>query len=225
MKSFVGNDVIDMLAAHNRGRAQQSRFLGRVLTESEREWLVLAGDGDRRFALLWAAKEAAYKAAKKRDANLVFAPRRWQVEWDAARMSSVRAASVIIAADTRIAVQWEEGDGWLHCIAFIGAAACRMDGAVGTIDDWAVAGALTVRERDAVMGAESVAVRNLARRLLRRQGFDGIDILRVAHGARRGPPQAVLGHEPLAGVDVSLSHDGRFVAAVVAIDDTRPLRG
>jgi len=219
VNSFVGNDLIDFAAAHNRGRARQARFLERVLTAAEREWLALADDGDRGFALLWSAKEAAYKAAKKHDPALVFAPRRWPVEWDAAAARPPpREASVVVAVDARIAVRWEEGNGWLHCIAFLGAAR-TIDEAVGTIDEWRAMGEPPARARDGIVRAESVAARNLAGHLLLRHGFAGIEILRSPCGPRPGPPQVVVGTDRLAGVDVSLAHDGRFVATVVAIDD------
>jgi phosphopantetheinyl transferase (holo-ACP synthase) len=218
VKSLVGNDLIDFAAAHNCGRAQRPRLVERVLTVAERDRLKLVGGGDRGFALLWSAKEAAYKAARKHHPALAFAPRRWQVEVGAPAASPHPLAGSVALADTRVAVRWQHGDGWLHCVALLGESPDLVDEAVATSVELEADGDFSARERAGFTCTESGAVRNLAKRLLRHHGIGDIEIRRGARGARRVPPRAYAGGMPLCGVDVSLSHDGRFVAAVVAID-------
>lgn len=218
--SFVGNDLIDFAADHNRGRSGQSRFLERALTPDERGRLARENAGDHGVALLWSAKEAAYKAARKRDPALVFAPRRWRVDVDSlAPGPGDRAGTVAIAPGALAEVRWQQGDGWLHCVALIGASPGVVDEAVARSIDVEAFGEFAQRERAGFSCRESGAVRNLAKRLLDDHGIRGIEIVRnpgaqpAAH--RRLPPTVYAGESPLPGVDVSLSHDGRFVAAVV----------
>lgn len=227
MKSFVGNDLIDFAATHNRGRARQPRFLERILTNSERARMALECDGDYGFALLWSGKEAAYKAAKKHDSTLVFAPRRWQVEVDSlACAQGGRMGSVAIAADTRVSVRWHGGNDWLHCVALLGEPPHILDRAVAVSTELEPDGDLCGGEPQQLACRESAAVRTLAERLLQRRGVSGIDIRRAPSGAARMPPRIYAGELALPGIDLSLSHDGRFVAAVITMDEafSLPLR-
>lgn len=214
MKALAGNDLVDLDAGHNRGRAAQPRFLARTLTVAERDRLVLARDADHAFALLWSAKEAAYKAVRKRERALVFAPRRWQVDVDSLTASAHDRRGRVTIGDERVDVQWQQGDGWLHCIALLGGRPALLDHAVATAAEPDLARALGEREQQGLSCNESVAVRNLAKRLLRRHGFDAIEIRREGAAARL-PPVVHVGGTPSADLDLSLSHDGRFVAAVI----------
>lgn len=216
MTPFVGNDLVDFAADHNRGRIGQSRFLERALTLDERDRLARENAGDYGFALLWSAKEAAYKAARKHDPMLVFAPRRWQVDVDSlAPDPDERKATVAIAPNTTVIVRWQQGDDWLHCVALLGASPGFVDEAVARSIDVEACGDFAERERAGFSCPESGAVRNLAKRLLHDHGIRGIEIVRDPDAHRRLPPRVYAGEDPLSGVDVSLSHDGRFVAAVV----------
>jgi phosphopantetheinyl transferase (holo-ACP synthase) len=241
--SFVGNDLVDFAADHNRGRVAQPRFLERVLTADERDRVARDDAGDYAFALLWSAKEAAYKAARKRDPALVFAPRRWQVDVDSlAPGPGERNGTVAIAPGTTVIVRWQQGggsqhgdasqhdgawqhgDGWLHCIALLGASPGFVDEAVARSIDVEAFGEFAERERAGFSCDESGAVRHLAKRLLHEHGIRGIEIVRNpdAHSGarRRAPPAVYAGENPLSGVDVSLSHDGGFVAAVISAAGT-----
>ncbi|MEO8849398.1 MAG: 4'-phosphopantetheinyl transferase superfamily protein [Casimicrobiaceae bacterium] len=219
MKSFVGNDLIDLAAAHNLGRTRQPRFLDRALTVAERDRMAIENHGDYGFALLWSAKEAAYKAAKKHDLALVFAPRRWQVNVDSLVSSAGdRKGSVVIAADTHVAVRWQQGSDWLHCVALLGEPPSLLDQAVAVSTELESSGNFHPHELQRFACMESDAVRNLAKRLLQHHGISKIEILRASSGAVRLPPKVYAGATPLSGIDLSLSHDGRFVAAAITVD-------
>lgn len=218
MKAFIGNDLIDLCAAHNRGRAHSARLLDRTLTRGERDRMARERAGDLGFALLWSAKEAAYKAARKHDPSLVFAPRRWEVEVDSlAALRDGPMAVVDLGSDTRVTVRWQQGDGWLHCVALIGERPGFVDDAVATPNALGSAGDFSERERQGFSCPESAAVRVLAKRLLAGRGIAAIEIVRTAGSRERTPPQVCAGGTPLSDVDVSLSHDGRFVAAAIAV--------
>ena len=70
------------------GGAQNPRFDARVFCERERA--LIASDATQRVRwVLWAAKEAAYKAAKKLDRATVWAPARFEVTLEAQGRGSV----------------------------------------------------------------------------------------------------------------------------------------
>jgi hypothetical protein len=75
---MVGNDVVD-LRDRDAGRADADwvRFDARVFADSERA--LVTGGAPRARWRLWAAKEAAYKLARKLDARTVFSPPRFVV--------------------------------------------------------------------------------------------------------------------------------------------------
>ena len=217
VNATVGNDLIDLAAAHNLGRARQPRFLQRSLTSAECDQLHAQRGGDVGFALLWSAKEAAYKAARKQQAELAFTPRRWQVETDSLRLrGSAPCGTVRLDAATLVRVRWQLSRQWLHCIAVLGNSQSRIEHAICASDEIAPAAPLSEPERSGFSCAESAAVRVLARRLLQRHGIAAIEILRLTEGNARLPPRVCANGLPLTGVDLSLSHDGHYLAAVIA---------
>lgn len=219
MKPRIGNDLIDLAAAHNRGRAADPRLLARVLSAGERQWLAAGGDGDARFATLWSAKEAAYKALKKARPEQVFAPGRWQVETAALDAAGeVHRGRIAIDDRTVLTLCWRRRRHWLHCLAVLGPPPAILDAAVRTLGHGRPRATFTERERAGFVCAESAAVRALAKRLLRRRGLDPVEIVRTPQGRSLSPPRVLCDGAEAPGTDLSLSHDGRFVAAAVAFD-------
>lgn len=78
---MVGNDVVDLRDADATSRLAP-RFDARVFGPDEIASLDRSPDRSRRRWRLWAAKEAAYKAAVKLDAEIVFSPVRFRVRLD-----------------------------------------------------------------------------------------------------------------------------------------------
>lgn len=187
---LLGNDVVDLAVA---GKAGDARFLGRVFTPAERAWLSRSPQPDLALWRLWAAKEAAYKAWSRGNPALVFAPSRYEVSPGTAQ---------VLGPDGACGVEWQEGPGWVHCLAHDGGA--RILWRVEALED---------------VSAESRGVRSLAGRLLAEVGFEGARIVRLEteDPGRWGPPQVVLDGRVLEGVRVSLSHDGRWGAVALAV--------
>jgi hypothetical protein len=77
---MVGNDVVDLEERMGRGDAIRPRFDRRVFGDDERRAIAESDDGDRMRWSLWAAKEAAYKAAKRMDDSVIWSPLRFRVE-------------------------------------------------------------------------------------------------------------------------------------------------
>jgi phosphopantetheinyl transferase (holo-ACP synthase) len=165
------------------------RFLARVLAPAERR---RARDATAVWRL-WAAKEAAYKLLARDGGALPFAHRLFAVDVDAGLVRHPRG---------EVRVRWQEpAAGAVGCVAWRG-----PDEPVSATADLAEVG-----------GEPSAGVRLLCRRLLAgRLGIDVAELEIVRPGG--GPPASRRRGRPMPGVEISLSHDGRYVACAATIE-------
>ena len=181
---MIGNDVVDLAHRGVQPGAQHPRFDARVFAERERA--LIAGDATERVRwVLWAAKEAAYKVAKKLDSAVVWAPARFEVSLETRERGSVQLG------ERRFALRVAQNDEFVHALA--------TDRAPRTGGERA--GVALLRGDDASVAARAYACGELAAQ------FGGA--LSVAKRGRI--PVLCIGGEP-AHADLSLSHHGRFVA-------------
>jgi phosphopantetheinyl transferase (holo-ACP synthase) len=182
---MVGNDVIDLRDPETAPGSEHPRFDGRVFAPAERELLGASTDPRRLRWILWAAKEAAYKVARKIDARAVFSPSRFLVDRDACE---------VLWEGTRLRLDVDVDSDRVHAVATAGDSDARLLlRAVGVADDegpGAAARGLALRALAPLL--------DLATEDLRIDVEDRIPRLRA-----RGR---------LLEVDLSLSHHGRFVA-------------
>jgi phosphopantetheinyl transferase (holo-ACP synthase) len=185
---MLGNDVVDLADPEAREVALHPRFDARVFAAGERILLERAAErGTLRWAL-WAAKEAAYKAARQLDPALRFHPRAFVVE-----------GSRVLHAERCFRVRVERTGDALHAVA---EAAGRAAGA-------ALARACRVPS-EASPGA---AARALARRAAAAWLGAPLDELEIVSCER--VPRLLLRGAP-CGLALSLSHHGRFAACALA---------
>jgi phosphopantetheinyl transferase (holo-ACP synthase) len=177
---MLGNDVVDLADAAGR----HPRFATRVFTPAERALI----DSDSALGgVLWAAKESAYKAARKADRATVFSPARFVVDLDGAERATVTVG------ERRFVVDLVRTADYVHAVACAaGDAPTAACAAVGTVPAGTSDG-LAVRR---------LAVDTLARAL----GLDGLAI------GRDGRIPLLLRHGRPMAADLSLSHHGRFAA-------------
>ena len=190
---MIGNDVVDLGDAESRVAEHHPRFDERVFTAAERE-LIAASPGERMRWLLWAAKESAYKAARRVDARVVFSPRRFVVHLTRDGALAVQAGAQAFAV---------EHDGDRHYIHAI-ARACG-DHSTGA----RVHAAVSLLPPGATPAAASAAVRRLALATLSRRLE--IPEHHLALDRERRMPRLCIHGRPSAAV-LSLAHHGRFVA-------------
>jgi len=184
---MLGNDVVDLAQRGTQPGAQHPRFDARVF--SQRERALIAADATQRVRwVCWAAKEAAYKAAKKLERALVWAPARFEVTLDSCSGGSVRHG------ERRFALRVFENEAFVHALASDDAALRDVQFGVHEI----------AASADASAEARAFACRELAAPL-------GIAVARLAIAKRGRIPVLCVDGEP-ARVDLSLSHHGRFVA-------------
>jgi phosphopantetheinyl transferase (holo-ACP synthase) len=190
---MLGNDVVDLSDPEAGESALHPRFDERVFVASERALLAASREPRALRWALWAAKEAACKAARRRDPRLAFRPRGFVVQGDRVRHA---------AGEFRVRVE-REGDA-LHAVALSAGAAPRR---------------LAARSAELPPGlSPGVAVRALARRVAAALLGAGAAELEIV--ARDRVPLLLLRGEPCAAA-LSLSHHGRRIACAVALPADR----
>jgi len=190
---LIGNDVVDLRDAGAQAGARHPRFDERIFAPEERATLAADDCPDRLRWIFWAAKEAAYKVARKRDRACVFSPVRFVVKLSAS------SEGVVELGAARFPVRVMASSGVVHAVAtdaaFSDARLC-----------------MGVRELppEALLdpAAPGRAARELAVSHLRSRCAEG-GALRVARDGRI-PVLEVDGERSAA--DLSLSHHGRWVA-------------
>jgi hypothetical protein len=205
----IGNDVIDLRDPETLPGARHPRFDARVFAAGERSALERSGAPDRLRWILWAAKESAFKVARRREPDTAFAPTRFVVDLDVSLRGCVRHANR--EYPVRVAVT---GD-CVHVVATeapaagavrAGVAVCAVEGDVGASLPGCAARDLAAAGIAPLLGVERADLR-FARR-------GRAPELQLDPGVRRGwdPARWGRGEARLDRVAVSLSHHGRFVA-------------
>lgn len=186
---MVGNDVVDLRARIVAG-PRHPRFDVRVFAPSEHRALRESAAPDALRWAFWAAKEAAYKVAKKLDDEAVWSPVRFVVSIERGCEGSVEHEG------RRIPVQIQSDGERVHAVATDEARSlARVQSRVAELpapdaDPSAAVRALAREDLAPLLGTSAAAL-EIARR-------GRIPVLRI--GGRDAP------------FDLSLSHHGRFVA-------------
>ncbi len=211
---LVGNDVVDLRDSESQPEALHSRFDARVFTAAEREALGVSAAPYVLRWTLWAAKESAYKIAKKLDPTVRFL---WR-EFSTHPMGE--GWLVVVHGPHSFDVRVSRTDEWVHSVATHSSArhcssthgsarhgSARQDWAPLRSDGSSVgAGVERLTRSDA---DPSSAVRKFARAAVGSRVECPPSQIWIA--AERGIPVAFWRERRLS-VDLSLSHHGRFVA-------------
>lgn len=186
---MLGNDVVDLSDAETLESTLHPRFDARVFSAPERALLARAADRRALRWSLWAAKEAAFKAARRLDPALCFHPRAFVVERGLVRHAA-RCFRVRIARSGVL----------IHAVAEL--AEVPASGAL--------ARSCTVAPGASPGAAARALARSVAARLL---GADPAE-LEIVPGAGRAP--RLLHRGAASGLALSLSHHGRFAGCALA---------
>lgn len=203
MQPMLGNDVVDLGDADCLPGACHPRFDDRVFSPSELTVLGRSADRERTRWALWAAKESAYKAARRLDPGAIFAPSRMVVDLCGRQHATVHVGT------RHFVVELVATSRYVHAVAYAAAAdRARSCTAVARFSLDA-AGADPIRA--------SAAVRTLALATLAQVFEVAPEDLAIQSDRRdrRMPTLRVRGLDgPLV---LSLSHHGCFVAFACAL--------
>ena len=217
---LVGNDIVDLHDPESHPGALHDRFDARAFTDDERAGLSVSASPHRLRWTLWAAKESAFKVAKKIDPGAVFHPRDFRVRQigrgPAGKEKTGEGSAVVSHAIGSFAVWLDRTDEWVHAVATPSFA--DVPGAAG---GWWPCGAgverLQPENADPGRRVRELACEAVGSRLQLPPG-------RVHIEADGRIPVAFSGDRRLP-VDLSLSHHGRFVAWAWGEHAAGPTRG
>jgi phosphopantetheinyl transferase (holo-ACP synthase) len=236
-RPWIGNDIVDLTEPGVAGKEHDRRFMDRVFTLEERERILGAAAPTLALWKAWSAKETAFKIVSKLRDGVVFAHRRFEVvpsdalEPERTAGEALGQWASVYFDDLEIRVRWEMARDYIHCIGQLArhadADAFSTEREVQTRSRPVLAGivreghdlpgALSRAEQASVYSTASERARLLARQLMDRweQYLEGAEIVRLWRAWGWSPPVISRQGRPVAGFDVSLSHDGRFVAAAL----------
>lgn len=201
---LVGNDVVDLRDPENQPEVIHPRFDDRVFTWNERARILAAASPHRMRWALWAAKESAYKVARKLDTRVYFSPRAFTVRIPGGETELPHAYLAEVSHSTgQFQVCLEGTDDWVHAVASIsGSGMARANWQLRSM------GREAARR---IPGAEASArVRKLARSAIASALSAVPSDIVIAAAAKRIPRVTWRGQR--LPVDLSFSHHGRFVA-------------
>jgi phosphopantetheinyl transferase (holo-ACP synthase) len=209
---LLGNDVVDLREALPLAKERDERFLARVFTALERDCIANSLHPPLTLWLLWSAKESLFKVVSKLVPGTVFAHSQFSLrrkslaELYFAEPSGGSLSLSTMHSHYRIELGWEWNREFVHCGASWGDPSRGFERHVA-LGAEVPNGPLSAREEESVHSSESRKVRLLAKSCLK----PGFEIVR----AQSLPPVILRDGKPAPGMDLSLSHDGRFVAALV----------
>ena len=199
---MLGNDVVDLRDPEAWPGTIHPRFDERVFSSQERAALAASDSPEQERWRLWAAKEAAHKAARQSKQSICFAPRRFRVD------GSEKKRTVELPCGMRFGVEIVEELSGIHAIAVPLGMECaqkEMTHAVERMSEIDL-------DKHSPQGPGRAVRRIVRERVADRLGVSAKD-LEVRREAR--VPKLWLRGEPLA-IDLSLSHHGGLVAFAFA---------
>lgn len=210
-----------MKTAEARGKVNDTRFMQRVLTTDEQQAVFNSDHPDGFLWAFWAAKETAYKAIRKAHPDVTSAPRHYPVILDSKKVTNPLTGEVVTPHGI-VPIKIIFLEDYVHCI---GMDSRSKDLKNRDLEDiiFGLEETNPGEEHDSysLSERESIMVRTVAKeRIASRLGWnpDEIHIMRNKSPRKQGPPMVYFkGRRD--NIDISLSHDGRFVAYAFMVDE------
>jgi hypothetical protein len=180
------------------------RYLKKILTDAEIEIVQEADNPDITLWSFWACKETAYKVLGKSSAGLVFLPRCWQVKLTQ-HVCGYGEGEVAVPGKKTIFVQVYIADAYVHCIG--SAELSALNKIVWDVN------LLKPTDNGININPSAFGRECLLQRLADScsLSIEDMDVRRAGHGRELREPCVYCGGTK-APFDISLSHDGQFVA-------------
>jgi phosphopantetheinyl transferase (holo-ACP synthase) len=192
---------VDLKEPANAGKSKNSRFLKKILTDAEIEFVQNAENPDAALWSHWACKETAYKVIKKSSSGVAFLPRQWQVTFNRSK-SKYSDGEVTIPGKERVYIRLFSNLQYVHCIG--ADALTALDELIWIVD--------VLPEAEKIN--PSLYLRYCVEQSLAKHfslNFYQIKIKRTRENGELQPPRVYVNGRK-TDIDISLSHDGRFVA-------------
>ena len=188
----------------NAGKSRDSRFLKKILTIAEIDFVQNAENHDKALWVLWSCKETAYKVIKKKYVAAAFLPCRWEVILQKSEAACLDGEVQIPDAEA-VYVRLFSHFRYVHCIGTDHPA--DLDRVVSKIE------VLPEKENKKKIDPSLFARKCLTLSIadFSHVNLSDIRINRVQDKSELQPPHVYIGGIK-SDIDISLSHDGQFVA-------------
>ena len=188
----------------NAGKSSDSRFLKKILTVAEIDFVQNAENPDKALWSLWSCKETAYKVIKKKCVDAAFLPRLWTVILKKSESACLDGEVKIPDAEA-VYVRLFSYFRYVHCVgadhpADLDRLVCKVEALPEKKNEKRIDPSLFARKCLALSIADFF-----------RLNLSDIKINRVQGKSELQPPHVYIGGEK-SDIDISLSHDGQFVA-------------
>ena len=200
----IGNDIVDLKEPANAGKSRDSRFLKKILTVAEIDFVQNAENHNKALWALWSCKEAAYKVIKKKCVDAAFLPCRWMVILEKSESACLEGEVKIPDAEV-VYIRLFSHFRYVHCVgadrpADLDRLVCKVK-------------VLPEKENEKGIDPSLFARKCLTRSLADffRLNFSDIKINRIKEKNELQPPHVYINGKK-SDIDISLSHDGHLVA-------------
>lgn len=192
IRNEIGNDIVDLSLPGTKNKQKDLRFLKRVFTEKEQDFIKNAADPSTTLWCIWAAKEASYKACQKVKNELIFSPQAF-IMLDEITMTH---------EDTKIHLQVEYlKNQYIHCIAMFHLRPVTKE--------------IAFTASELSYADQSRLTRELAKKIFLTQYPETQGRLDIIRKNSRMPPAFYVNGKKLDH-ELSLSHDDHWLSAVIA---------
>ncbi len=205
---------MDLTDPVNIRKSEDARFIERVFTPLEAGLISSSPEPDHVLWSLWACKEAAFKAISKAEA-ISSSPLKYSVSLDFSARDNIDAKGR--AGHVKGSITTPAGDLHLKLVRnkkYVHALASTHAVAEMNSVSWGIC-KVNLRRTDITPYIHSMLVRRaLTMKLARHINANPRDleiVRRETSGAGFGPPIVLVGGKE-SGIDISLSHDGLFLA-------------
>ena len=215
--NHVGNDIVDLKSPEAKGKAENKRFMQRVLNPDEQQAVLNSDHADSFLWAFWAAKESAYKAVSKIYPDVSSAPRRYPVILDSVKINNI-ATGIVNTPHSTVPVKIFFNKEYVHCIGITGDALSLKNIVYDTekINPEKIPGADSISEKESLF-ARNLAKKHIASCLQIKE--QDIQIIRHKNLNRINPPMIYVKGKKQE-IDISLSHDGGFAAYALWSDSS-----
>ncbi|MBN2396873.1 MAG: 4'-phosphopantetheinyl transferase superfamily protein [Deltaproteobacteria bacterium] len=207
---MIGNDIVDLTAPQAREKSRDTRFMGRVFTPAERRLIRDSDDPDCMLWSLWAGKETAYKAIRRRFPAVSSAPGRYEVRYTD---NFLLGSGTVYTPRGAVSIRLFLADVYVHCI-----------GATEDADVNAIVWDVQEIPRVPCSPDESDFVRTMTKRSISvflGEQPEAVDIIRAKEDHGLTPPVVKI-RDTFFPLRLSMSHDGRFAACAFSTYRARP---
>lgn len=207
---MLGNDIVDMEDGRNLNRSGQKRFLDKLFTPSEQHLISASDMPDHMIWVLWSIKESAYKVINRSTGIRSYAPLSYKVQLSSAliksKMINRENSSGVKFLDSSIsALGFKLFAKTLVTRSFIYSHASSEFSYLKHVK-WNIEKTTATKPEQ-----QSHTIRESAKKHIAQTQRIEMSEISISNDEGR-PPCVQINHKSIDKIDLSLTHDGPYLA-------------